>query len=574
MTPLPAGCADTGKALVVVRDAALEDRQEIWEWWNDPVTRKMMKKTDSVPWEEHCAWFDGVLKDPHRVLCVGSVDGQKIGNVRFDAQGDDVYEVSINLNPAWRGQGYGAKLLQASIEHLQSTRAVSKLIGGMKKINLPSRRTFEKVGFVITEPNDAYPRVRGRFSPEEEWYVEWVLSPLAIHGGEPVRKRPMPARLALGPGEVDEVMAALAYYRGCEQDLPYQGVVEQRLCEAFAEFMGGGYADAVATGTGAIYVALAALDLPKGSEVILSPVTASSPLSCIVLQGLVPVVADSRPDSYNMGVEQFLERVTPRTSAVLAVHLGGEPLEMDRLVAEASRRGIKVLEDCSQAPGAVWKGQRVGSFGDIAALSTMYRKNLISGSSGGLVFTRDRELYRKALAHADHGKPTWRTDLNLKDPRHALFPALNFNTNELSCAIALASLRRLQETIDKRLAFLERFISELQATSRACRPSTFHHGFSPFFFPVLVETERLTCSKVEFAQAVRAEGVSLDPEYGCVVRSWEWALPHLSDDFETVNALAMRDRSFNLFLNERYGEEELRDILAAIKKVERHVVKG
>ena len=147
--------------------------------------------------------------------------------------------------------------------------------------------------------------------------------PLAVHGGEPVRKRPMPARCAFGEAEVAEVMSTIAYYRGCQQDLPYQGVVEQRLCEAFAEFMGGGYADAVATGTGAVYVALAALDLPKGSEVIISPVTASSPLSCIILQGFVPVVADSQPGSYNMGVEQFLERGTPRTSAVLAVHLGG-----------------------------------------------------------------------------------------------------------------------------------------------------------------------------------------------------------------------------------------------------------
>ncbi|MDP3723056.1 MAG: DegT/DnrJ/EryC1/StrS family aminotransferase [Candidatus Omnitrophota bacterium] len=397
--------------------------------------------------------------------------------------------------------------------------------------------------------------------------------PLALHGGESVRKRPMPARLALGQGEVDEVMATIQYYRDSQQDLPYQGVVEQRLCEAFAEYMGGGYADAVATGTGAVYVALAALDLPKGSEVIISPVTASSPLSCIILQGFVPVVADSRPGSYNMGVERFLERVTPRTSAVLAVHLGGEPLEIDRLTAEASRRGIKVLEDCSQAPGAVWNGRRVGSYGEIAALSTMYRKNLISGSSGGLVFTRDLALFRRAQAHADHGKPVWRTELNLKDPRHALFPALNFNTDELSCAIALASLRRLQETIDKRLAFLEHFINELQANSRACRPSSFHRGFSPFFFPVIVETDKLTCSKVEFAQALAAEGINLDPQYGCVVRSWKWALPYLSDDFETTNALAMRDRSFNLFLNERYGDEEVRDIIAAIQKVERHFLK-
>ena len=396
---------------------------------------------------------------------------------------------------------------------------------------------------------------------------------LALHGGEPVRTHPMPARLAMGEVEVSEVMRTIEYYRSRHEDLPYQGVVEQRLCEAFAEYMGGGYADAVATGTAAVYVALAALELPKGSEVIISPVTDSGPLNCIILQGLVAVVADSRPDSYNIGVEQVLARVTSRTSAVLAVHSAGEPLEIDRLVSEAHRRSITVLEDCSQAPGAAWNGRRVGSVGDIAAFSTMYRKTLMSGSSGGLVYTKDQELYHRALAHADRGKPIWRTDLNLKNPGHALFPALNFNSDELSCAIALASLRRLPETVARRVAFVERFVSELQATSRACRAYAFHRGFSPFYFPVFVETDKLTCSKMMFAEALLAEGIPLDPHYGCVIRSWTWALPYLSDDFETVNALSMRDRSFNLFLNERYGEEEVRDIIAAIRKVERHFLK-
>lgn len=157
---------------IAVRPAAPEDRRDIWEWWNDPVTRAMMKKTALVPWEEHCAWFDGVLQDPNQILCVGVCNGQRIGNVRFDKQEEGVYEVSINLNPAWRGRGLGARMLEAAIAYLHTIRPVTKLIGGMKKINLASRKTFEKVGFVIGEPNYAYPRVRGRFSPEEEWYCE------------------------------------------------------------------------------------------------------------------------------------------------------------------------------------------------------------------------------------------------------------------------------------------------------------------------------------------------------------------------------------------------------------------
>jgi len=391
---------------------------------------------------------------------------------------------------------------------------------------------------------------------------------LAIHGGQPVRKGKMPFREAFGKEEVAQLMAAVEYYQARKQDPPYQGIFEEQFCEAFTDFMGGGYSDAVATGTAACYVTLAALELPPKSEVIVSPVTDSGPLNCIILQGLTPVLADSASDSYNMGVEQFLERVTPNTAAVFAVHCAGGPLEIDRLVAEAHRRGIRVVEDCSQAPGAVWEGQRIGSFGDIAAFSTMYRKTLAAGASGGLIFTKDLGIFRRAQGHADRGKQIWRDDINLNDPGHALFPALNFNTDELSCAIGLSSLKRLQDAIDRRVAFVSRLVSLIESESATCKPYAFHDGFSPFFYPIFVETGKLNCSKLEFAEALIAEGVDLNVDYGCLISSWEWAQPYLRDDFITTNALSTRDRSFNLFLNERYGEEEAQDIIAAILKVE------
>lgn len=395
---------------------------------------------------------------------------------------------------------------------------------------------------------------------------------LALYGGTPVRDTGMPPRLAFGDDEVRCLSDAIEYYTKREQDPPYQGIFEEEFCSVFARFMGGGFADAVSTGTSAVYVALAALDLPKGSEVIMSPVTDSGPLNSIILQGYVPVIADSIPKSYNIGVEQFLERVTPRTTAVLAVHCGGEPLDGDSLVAEAHKKGVKVLEDCSQATGALWKGRRVGVFGDIAAFSTMYRKNLIAGASSGIVYTQNTPMYRRALAHADRGKQVWRNDVNQNDPGNALFPALNFNTDELSCAIGLASLRRLQDTIDKRVAFIKRLIA-LMSESKVCSPYHFHDGFSPFFFPVFVDTDMIRCSKTTFAEAVAAEGIGLNPHYGCVISSWEWAKPYLSDGFIAENALNTQNRSFNLSINERYGEKEAQDIVSAILKVESYFLK-
>lgn len=396
---------------------------------------------------------------------------------------------------------------------------------------------------------------------------------LAINGGNPVRKKKMPVRVAFGEDEVASLMRAVDYYRSKEQDPPYQGYFEQKFCDAFVDFLGGGYADAVATGTAAVYVALATLELPKKSEVVISPATDSGPLNSIIFQGFVPVVADSKPNSYNMGVEQFLERVTPNTKAVLAVHLGGEPLEIDQIVLEAHKRGILVLEDCCQAPGAIWKDKKVGTFGDVAAFSTMYRKTLTTGGSGGIVYTKDLEIYKRVVGHADRGKPSWKHDFVYKDPTQALFPALNFNTDEFSCAIGLASLRRLQDSIDKRVFFVLQLIELLKSKSKVCKPYSFHKGFSPFFFPIFVDVDKITCSKIAFAEALAAEGVELNPNYGCIISAWHWAKPYLSDDFISTNALSTRDRSFNLFLNERYGEEETQDIVAAILKVEKYFLK-
>jgi perosamine synthetase len=397
---------------------------------------------------------------------------------------------------------------------------------------------------------------------------------LAIHGGSPVRTERMPPRYALGPDEIAELHKAIDFYKDQGEDPPYQGPYERKFCDAFSAYQGGGYTDAVSAGTAGIYVGLKALQLPEGSDVMISPVTDSGPLNCIIEQGLMPVVVDSAPDSYNVGLQQFIERITPNTSAFVIIHAGGEPVpEIAEIAAEAKKRGIKLLEDCAQAIGAEINGQKTGRFGDIAAFSTMYRKNLAAGASSGLVYALDKEIYDLALSYADRGKPVWRSDVDLRDPGHAFFPALNWNSDDLSCAIGLASLRRLDDTNAGRHYFLRQLVERLETESQVCSPYAYHDGFAPFYFPVFVDIDAIACSKIEFADAVASEGIGLGNVYGCLVSTWKWAQSYLSDDFVTENALHTRDTCFHLYLNENYGTQEVDDVIAAIRKVETHFAK-
>jgi dTDP-4-amino-4,6-dideoxygalactose transaminase len=393
---------------------------------------------------------------------------------------------------------------------------------------------------------------------------------LAVHGGAPLRKRPMPPRLAIADAEVAALQEALSYYRERQVDPGYQGLFEQRYTEAFVRHMGGGHADAVATGTAALFVALAALGLPPGSEVIVSPVTDPGTISAIILNRLVPRLADSKPGSFNMGVEQLLARVTPAVRAVVVVHSLGEPADILEIVAHAHARGIRVVEDCSQSHGARVKGRPVGTFGDIAAFSTMYRKAHVTGASGGVVYTGDLQLHHQALAHADRGKPSWREGFDDRDPNQFLFPALNLHTDELSCAIGAASLARLENTILRRLTFVAELTGRLRDRSEVCSPYGYTPNMSPFVYPVIVDLDRISGTKQEFAASVRAEGIALNPHYQYVVAEWPWAGPYLADGFDTPNARDIRDRSFCLYLNENYGIPEASDCCNAIVKVERH----
>lgn len=390
---------------------------------------------------------------------------------------------------------------------------------------------------------------------------------LAIDGGAPVRSEPMPARRALGDAEVAKLNECVEYYRSQDVDPGYQGPFEDAYCEAFAAYQGGGFADAVATGTASVYVSVRALSLPEGAEILVSPITDPGTLSAIILAGCRPKLVDSAPMSFSAGVTQFMERTDERTRAMIFVHAAGQPTDLRPLRRFCDERDIRLIEDCSQAHGAESDGEKVGRFGHISCFSTMYRKAHMTGASGGVVYSLDIDLYRMALVHADRGKPRWREDFDDRDPSGYLAPALNLHADELSCAIGQASLARLDETRRARLSYLQGVQEGLRTTDSVCRGMEISSCHSPFYYPVFVDTVQIRQEKTRFAEAVRAEGIGLNPDYRYLVEDWAWIQPYLVDSFKCESARAARDSAFCLYVNERYGKPEVEDTLASIDKV-------
>jgi dTDP-4-amino-4,6-dideoxygalactose transaminase len=172
----------------------------------------------------------------------------------------------------------------------------------------------------------------------------------------------------------------------------------------FAAWAETKYAVALANGTVALDLALNAINIQPGDEVIVTPRTFIASVSCVVNAGAIPVFADVDIDSGNITAATINAVLSPKTKAIICVHLAGWPCDMDPIMDLALKHNLKVIEDCAQAHGARYKGRSVGSIGHIGAWSFCQDKIMTTGGEGGMVTTNDPELWRSMWSFKDHGK--------------------------------------------------------------------------------------------------------------------------------------------------------------------------
>lgn len=234
----------------------------------------------------------------------------------------------------------------------------------------------------------------------------------------------------------------------------------------FSTWCGTRYAIALANGTLALDLALKGLNIGPGDEVVVTPRTFIASVSCVVNAGATPVFADVDPDSGNLSAATIKAVLTPRTRAVICVHLAGWPCDMDPIMALATERAFKVIEDCAQAHGAQYKGRSVGSIGHIGAWSFCQDKIMTTGGEGGMVTVNDESLWRSMWAYKDHGK----SYAAVYERQHA--PGFrwlheSFGTNwrmlEIQAVIGRIQLRQLKTWTARRAEYAEKILS-------ICRP--------------------------------------------------------------------------------------------------------
>ena len=246
---------------------------------------------------------------------------------------------------------------------------------------------------------------------------------------------------------------------------------------------------ALCNGTAALELAIHALEIPPGSEIITSPRTFIASASCAVMRGCVPVLADVDPVSQNITAETIEKVITKRTKAIIPVHLGGWPCDMDPIMELAAQHGIKVIEDCAQANGATYKGRPVGSLGHVGAFSFCQDKIITTGGEGGMLTTNNSDLWHRAWSLKDHGK-SWDAVYQPHTGHGFRWLHDSFGTNwrmtEIQAVIGRSQLRKLPEWTRIRRENLRR-LNEALSAFRCIRttptpPEIGHAGYKAYVF--------------------------------------------------------------------------------------------
>lgn len=338
------------------------------------------------------------------------------------------------------------------------------------------------------------------------------MARLAFNGGTPLRTKPFTAWPVFDDTEEAALLKVLrsgnwwrfAFGQGVSLAEPEQGERSQvaMFQEEFARCHDCGYGIAAANGTATLELGLRALDFGVGDEVIVPPYTYVASATCVLQNNLVPIFVDIEADTYNIDPARIEEAITDRTRAILPVHFGGQPADMDRILDIAQRHGLVVIEDAAHAHGCEWNGRKAGSFGAFSSFSFQASKNMTAGE-GGILCTNDKTIASEVDALMWAGRKVGRPWYEF----HRL--GWNYRMTEFQAAILRVQLGRLDEQTRLRQAnarYLAQRLDRFDGVRSLVQDvRTTLHGYHLFIFRY--DEKRVGLPRAKFIEALLAEGI-------------------------------------------------------------------
>jgi len=393
---------------------------------------------------------------------------------------------------------------------------------------------------------------------------------LAVDGGPAIRTVPFASWPSFTTEEAEAVQNVLL-----SNKVNYWTGTEGREFEKeFAAYCGVNHAVALANGTVALELALYALGIGPGDEVITTSRTFIASASCIVMRGATPVIADVDPVSQNLTAETIRAVLTPRAKAIIAVHLAGWPCDMDPILILAREHGLKVIEDCAQCHGAKYKGRSVGSLGDIAAFSFCQDKIMTTGGEGGMLTTNDSDLWARAWAFKDHGKNFDAVYKRCHPPGfrwlHESF-GTNWRLTEMQSTIGRVQLRRLDNWVALRrhcASLLNDAFNDIPGLRLTLPPENIFHCYYKYYVFVCPEQLQVGWDRDRIMNAITAEGV---PCFSGSCSEIYKEKAFVEAGFGPVKSLPIAkelgETSLMFLVHPTLSETDMKDTIHAVKKV-------
>jgi dTDP-4-amino-4,6-dideoxygalactose transaminase len=388
---------------------------------------------------------------------------------------------------------------------------------------------------------------------------------LAVDGGVPVRATFLPFHQ---PSiDADDERAVLEALRsGWITTGPKTKEFERR----FAAYTGAAHCVAVNSCTAALHLALEAVGVGPGDEVITSPVTFASTANVIVHRGAQPVFVDVDADTLNIDPSAIEAAITPRTKAVIPVDFAGQPCELDDIMTIARGRGLTVIEDAAHAVGAEFKGRRVGSVADLTAFSFYATKNITSGEGGALTTNRS-EWAERVQIMALHGisRDAWKR-YGTSGYAHwdILAPGYKYNMFDLQGALVSSQLAKIDSFQRRRIALKARLDAGLRDVPEISFPvERGSRGHAHHLYPIIVRVEALSADRDTIMNAIQAENVGIGVHFRAVHLH-----PYYEQTFGFRRGMFPRaeyysDRTISLPLYPRMTDADADDVVAAVRKV-------